>query len=458
MQHLFAPVALLTNGWEKNIRLNIDDNGYIQSITKNAVPQQSDNILQDKILLPAPANLHSHGFQRALAGLSEARGISGQDSFWTWRRIMYSFLDNLTPEDTQNINAFAQMEMLEAGYASVAEFHYTHHQAGGIPYDDLAEQGNRVIAAANQSGIGLTMLPVYYAQGGVDGRPLEGGQLRFKCNIDQYGKLHQDIKQSMAMLSGDSNIGIAPHSLRSVSNPDLDSLVQEFGDGIIHIHIAEQQAELDQIEAAYLKRPVDWLLSNFEVKENWCLIHATHLSADEKAMLAKSKAVVGICPITEANLGDGIFDAKGFFELNGKIGIGTDSNISISLINELKSLEYSQRLCYQARSIICNQGQSTGRSLFDMVCRNGAKALGRESGGLKAGLYADMISLDASSLDLVGLTGDTILDAWIFASTDQLLMDTWSAGRHIVKDGRHINRDAIINGYKKTISKFRKIL
>jgi len=458
MTYIFSDSALLPGGWAKNVRLHVDDHGRIASIDADAQPASGDYVLMDRALLPSPTNLHSHGFQRALAGLTETRGLSGQDSFWTWRRVMYSFLEHLTPEHIEAITAFAQMEMLEAGYTNVAEFHYVHHQGGGQPYDNPAELSHRIIAAAEQSGVGLTLLPVYYAQGGVDGRQLKEGQLRFKCDLDLFARVFEGAQQDLCSLSMDSRLGIAPHSLRAASETDLRKLADTYKAGPIHIHIAEQIAEVEEIKEAYGQRPVEWLLNNFDIDEHWCLVHATHLEETELARLARSGAVAGLCPVTEANLGDGIFDAVEFTSENGRLGVGTDSNIAISLVHELRLLEYSQRLQQKGRAFLCSPGSSTGRTLLDAVCKGGAQATGRESGALKVGMWADMMTLDTGSIDLCGLSGDTLLDSWIFASGQQLLTDVWSAGRHVVQEGKHIRHEKITQDFEKTIRRLRTLL
>ncbi len=270
--------------------------------------------------MPAPTNLHSHAFQRALAGLTEKRGEGGQDSFWTWRQLMYKFLGVLTPEHVEAIAALSQIEMLESGYACVSEFHYLHHQHGGAHYDDAAELSGRIISAASDSGIGLTLLPVYYGQGGVDGRALEGGQLRFKNNLDSFAGLWSGAKTGLERLGEDCRMGIAPHSLRAVSKADLSQLAETYGRDPIHIHIAEQTAEIEEVEAAYGQRPIAWLFDHVPVGENWCLVHATHMSDEETAIFASSGAVAGLCPVTEANLGDGIFPAVSFLNQGGIMG------------------------------------------------------------------------------------------------------------------------------------------
>jgi len=377
MPTLFAETALLPDGWAQNVRVEINASGRIENIHTNQSMLEIDTVLKDKALLPAPSNLHSHGFQRALAGLTETRGSSGQDSFWTWRTLMYSFLEHLTPEDMEAITAYAQIEMLEAGYGSVAEFHYVHHQPDGTPFHTLAETSHRIISASAASGLGLTLLPVYYAQGGVDGRPLQGGQLRFKNHLDQYSRLMEGASAFINTDHPDNRMGIAPHSLRAVSKSDLKALVETYANGPIHIHIAEQLAEVEEISSAYGKRPVAWLLDNFDVGHNWCLVHATHLTEAEIKSLARSHAVAGLCPITEANLGDGVFDANSFMKQGGIIGLGTDSNVSISLIHEMRALEYSQRLTLKGRAVLSADPKSNGRTLFDAICKGGAQASGR---------------------------------------------------------------------------------
>jgi formimidoylglutamate deiminase len=458
MTRIFAETVLLPEGWTSNVRLQLDGAGVITSIERNAARQEGDVNLKGKALLPAPVNLHSHGFQRALAGLTERKGSGGQDSFWTWRTLMYSFLENLTPEDTQAINAYAQMEMLQSGYSAVAEFHYTHHQVGGALYANPAEQSLRVVEAARQSGIGLTHLPVYYNQGGVDGRVLQGGQLRFKNDISQFFRVWEAAKAGIEALSSDSRIGVAPHSLRAVPKDHLDELVKAFGEKPFHIHIAEQVAEIDEIQNAYGVPPVQWLYENYDVQPGWCLVHATHLNDAEKDHLIRSRAVAGLCPLTEANLGDGIFDCVNHMDQGGVVGVGTDSNISISLAHELRVLEYSQRLNLKGRALVCEDEKSTGRTLFDAVCLGGAQAAGRTGGAIEIGNFADMMTLDVTHPDLEGLKGDTLLDSWIFGTQSDPVSDVWSAGRHMVQNGQHIHQQEIVENYRRTAAKLRSLL
>ena len=444
---LFAPVALTPEGWGENIRVSIDQTGRIAAVETGATAQAGDDILAGRILLAAPANLHSHAFQRAMAGLTETRGPHGHDGFWSWRRQMYRFLEKLDPDRIEAIAALTYMEMLEAGYASVGEFHYLHHRPGGGAYDDPAETSARIAAAALETGIGLTHLPVLYARGGADGRTLEGGQLRFGCDLDRFAILYEAAARIIAELPADARIGIAPHSLRAVP-PDMLADVVRLSDGPIHIHIAEQIGEIDEISAAYGARPVTWLLANADVDERWCAVHATHMTPEETDALARSGAVAGLCPITEANLGDGIFNAPGFLAAGGVFGIGSDSNVRIALAEELRTLEYSQRYRAHARAVLCAPGGSVGRALFDAVLKGGARALGRDAGTIAPGQWADLTALDADNLALADLTGDALLDAWIFAGDDNLVSDVWSAGRHVVTDGRHVKRQVIEARYR----------
>ena len=307
----------MPNGWASNVRIDIDQSGIINSVLAN---QQAAGE-RTGLLLPAMANLHSHAFQRAMAGMTETRGSDPEDSFWSWRKLMYRFLNHLGPEECEAIAAFGQLEMLEAGYTSVGEFHYLHHQPNGDPYTNRAEMSERMIAAAVQSGIGLTLLPVLYEQGGCDGRELVGGQKRFGNTMDQYAALFSQASAGVANTEN-ANIGIAPHSLRAASQQSLTQSHQLADGKPFHIHIAEQQAEVDELIASYKARPVQWLLENHDVDQTWCLIHATQMTPTETTQLAASGAVAGLCPITESNLGDGIFDGKRYLDNAGKWGIG----------------------------------------------------------------------------------------------------------------------------------------
>jgi len=386
-----------------------------------------------------------------MAGMTETRGDDPTDSFWTWRKLMYRFLDQLNPEQVEAIAAFGQIEMLESGYACVGEFHYLHHQPDGSPYTNIAEMSERIVAAATSSGIGLTLLPVLYHQGGCDGRALVGGQRRFGNSMDQYALLHSEACDKLSAQLSDASIGVAPHSLRAVSQSSLCDVVELAAGAPVHIHIAEQVAEVDEIVAAWQARPVEWLLNTHEVDKNWCLIHATHMTPTETANFAHTHAVAGLCPITESNLGDGIFDGVRFHAQQGRIGIGTDSNVRISLSEEMRTLEYSQRLRDRQRAVYASPGRSVGRVLFDAARQGGAQALQRPSGTLAPGEWADLLVLDKHSPALAAVSDDNWLDAWFFAADDQLVTDVWAAGRHMVREGQHIHREKIEADYLATL-------
>lgn len=452
MGMIWAEQALLAQGWADRVAVDVEG-GRILAVQTGVDPRPGD--LRTGILLPSPANLHSHAFQRAMAGLTEARGPDPRDSFWTWRQLMYRFLDHLTPDDVQAIAAFVQMQMLEAGYASVVEFHYLHHGPGGTPYADLGEMSGRIAAAAAKTGIGLTLAPVLYQVGGCDGRALQGGQLRFGNDLDRYAQLLDGAGRTLAGLPADARIAVAPHSLRAVSRDGLRAAVDLRPDAPFHLHIAEQTAEVDEVSAHYGTRPVEWLLNHAPVDSRWCLVHATQMTRAETLGLAASGAVAGLCPITESSLGDGIFDGVAYAQAGGRFGVGSDSNIRIALAEELRTLEYSQRLRDRGRAMLADVGRSTGRVLFEGAAQGGAQAAGRDAGRIEPGALADLVALDASAVDLDGLRGDRVLDAWIFASDDRLVRDVWSAGRHVVTGGRHADRDGIIHRFAAVARKLR---
>jgi formimidoylglutamate deiminase len=448
---VFAEKALLADGWAENVAVTISPDGTIDGVETGAEPQGT----RVGILLPAPVNLHSHAFQRAMAGMSERRGIESRDTFWTWRQIMFRFLDALTPEDVEAIAAFVQMEMLEAGYAAVGEFHYLHHQPGGAPYANLAEMSERIMAAASDTGIGLTHLPVHYQYGGCDRRPLAAGQIRFGNDFERFGKLHELAGKALKSLPADAVIGVAPHSLRAVDEESLKAAVELAGKKPLHMHLAEQIPEVDEVLAARGKRPVEWLLANHAVSENWCLIHCTQMTPAETKGLAETGAVAGLCPITESSLGDGIFDGVHYLSEGGRFGVGSDSNIRIALSEELRTLEYSQRLRDTCRASVATKEKSTGRVLFDGAVAGGAQAAGRRSGKIAAGCLADLVALDANAIDLEGRAGDEILDTWIFAGDDRMVRQVWSAGRHVVSEGIHVKGEAIRAKYRATMASLR---
>ena len=454
-KHIFAKKALLPNGWSNNVIIEIDQSGLISNVTENN-NHKVDAYLNEEIILPAMNNLHSHSFQRAMAGLTEARSPQGNDNFWSWRSLMYQFLDVLTPEEIFSITLFSQMEMLQSGYVGVGEFHYLHNQIGGTKYDNIAELSEKVLEASEESGISICLLPVVYERGGCDNRELEGGQLRFHNNIDTFEELYNQIK---VFLSKNENfsLGVAAHSLRAVKNETLNKII-DLTNGPIHIHAAEQIKEVEEIKSFYKMPPVEFLIENFDINKRWCLIHCTQMSELETELLSKSGAVAGLCPVTEANLGDGIFNGFQYNERKGFYGIGTDSNINISLTEELKTFEYSQRLLNKKRAVISNQKKSTGRKLFDDCLEGGARALQINNGKIQKGFNADLISLPNTNNELDGLEDDKILDYWIFASRENDVQKLWNKGKCLVENGKHLNFDDIQSNYRKTIKNLQEKL
>ncbi|WP_371224677.1 formimidoylglutamate deiminase [Roseovarius sp. 2305UL8-3] len=453
METLWSPHALLPDGWARDVTVTIDAAGQIASVT----PDTECTGQRVGILLPAPANAHSHAFQRAMAGLTERRGPDPSDTFWTWRQLMYRFLDQLTPEQVQAIAALVQMEMLEAGYATNVEFHYLHHQPGGVPYDTLSEMAQRIVEATKQTGIGLTLLPVQYQFGGCDKSGLGPGQIRFGNDPDRFAKLVEESHAALSALPEDARLGVAPHSLRAVASEDIAQAHTLANGGPIHLHLAEQVKEVEEVQAAWGARPVEWLLANAEVNNQWCLIHCTQMEPHETKALAQTGAVAGLCPITESSLGDGIFDGVRWLDHSGQIAIGSDSNIRISLSEELRTLDYSQRLRDRSRAALATPEFSTGRRLFDAICEGGAQAAGRHSGQIAPGHWADLMTLDDGHIDLDGQSGDTLLDTYIFAGDDRMVRDVWSAGRHLVQNGRHIARDQITTAYSEAMKPLRDL-
>ena len=435
---LHARTALLPQAWARDVRLVLAG-GRIASVTIGAPPQPGD--LRADILLPGLPNLHSHAFQRGFSGLTEQRG-PGRDSFWTWREMMYRFALQLSPEAMQAIAALAYVEMLEAGFTRVGEFHYLHHAPDGAPYDTPAEMSARIFAAAEETGINLTHLPVFYAHGGFGPKAAGEGQRRFLHDPDGFARL---VEACDAMARPQDRVGLAPHSLRAATVEQITGLAQAFPGRPFHIHIAEQVQEVDDCLAFCGQRPVAYLLDQAPVGPDWCLIHATHLTPAEVQGIAASGAVVGLCPITEANLGDGIFPAEPFLAAGGRFGLGTDSNVQITAAGEARMLEYSQRLHSRARNVCADTG-STGARLFQGAATGGAQALGAPAPQIAAGAPADLVALhDPMGLDMAD---DRLLDRWMFGR-DLRVADVWATGRHVVQGGRHIARDAIVQAAAK---------
>lgn len=435
--------ALLPGGWADGVRVAVAD-GLITSVIADSAPDPADE--RHAIALPGLPNLHSHAFQRGMAGLAEVRG-HGEDSFWTWREVMYRFAHHIGPDEMQAIAAMAFVEMLESGFTRTGEFHYIHHDVDGAPYANPAEMGARLAAAAAETGIGLTLLPVLYQYGGFGAQPPSDGQKRFINSIDGFARMMEASRAALSTLP-DGIVGVAPHSLRAVTPDSLSFVPALAAGGPIHIHVAEQIKEVADCHAWSGQRPVAWLFNHAEVDAQWCLVHATHMDAAETAKLAASGAVAGLCPITEANLGDGIFNGRDFQAAGGLFGIGSDSNVLIDAAEELRSMEYAQRLAHRARNVLGRADTpSTGRVLFDGALAGGARALGQKQVGFGIGASADFVTLDTTQPSLAARRGDALLDGFIFAG-QRMVDGVWRRGRRVVSGGRHTVRDAVAARYR----------
>jgi len=446
MLTIWAREALLEEGWARDVSIDIVPDGRIGAVRAGTIPAVGAKAVG--VLLPAPVNVHSHAFQRAMAGLTEGRSGGTSDSFWTWRSLMYRFVERITPDQMQAIAAFVQMEMLEAGFATNVEFHYLHHGPDGEPYDDIAEMSVRIAAAAETSGVGLTLLPVAYRFGGCDRRPLQGGQRRFGNDVDRYARLLEAASRALAPLPPDAAIGVAPHSLRAVPPDELARIAGLNASGPVHMHLAETVAEVAEVVAAHGRRPVEQLLEIAAPDARWCLIHLTQMLPRETEALARTGVVAGLCPLTEASLGDGVFDGVRWTGSGGAIALGSDSNIRISLAEEMRQLDTSQRLRDHSRAAFATADRSAGRWIFEAAARGGAQAAGRASGVIATGRWADLLSLDMDHVDLEGLSVDRVLDAFAFAGDNAMVADVWAAGRHVVAQGRHRRREAIVDAYR----------
>jgi formiminoglutamate deiminase len=449
MAGLYFEEALVESGWAAGVRIETAA-GRITGVATGTRASSGDE--RHAIGLPGMPNLHSHAFQRAMAGLAETRGPA-QDTFWTWRQMMYRLALAMSPDDVQAVTALAYVEMLEAGFTRVGEFHYLHHDRNGRPFRDLAEMGGRVIAAAGETGIGLTLLPVFYAHGAFGGQLPAPSQRRFICAPDVFGHLIEASRRQ-ALAHPGTIIGVAPHSLRAVTPGELVAILPLAGNGPIHIHVAEQLHEVDDCVAWSGRRPVEWLLEHAGADSRWCFVHATHMTPEETRRMAAAGVVAGLCPVTEANLGDGVFNGPHFLSCGGRLGIGSDSNVLVGAADELRQLEYAQRLHGRQRNVMSRgDGASTGRTLYDEAVRGGAAALGAPAAVLAPGAPADIISLDTTHPSLLERRGDRVLDAWIFAARPSPVDCVWVGGRKWVEAGRHRARDPIVARYRRSIAR-----
>jgi len=446
---LFAEHALLPTGWARDVLLSWNDQGVITGATA-LTPCPEGTTRATGPVVPGMPNLHSHAFQRTFGGLTEYRGAT-QDSFWSWRSLMYRFAAAITPEQLEAIATGLYVEMLEAGYTSVCEFHYVHHDSDGHPYADDAALSMCLLRAAGRTGMGLTLLPVLYQTSGFGAAPPSEGQRRFIRSTDNMLALLQKLKP-LCEAQG-ARLGLAPHSLRAVPPESLREALAGLhtldATAPVHIHIAEQTAEVDACLVWSGQRPVQWLLDHAPVDARWCLVHATHMSATESASAARTGAVAGLCPSTEANLGDGIFDAPTWLQAGGRWGVGSDSHACVNAAEELMQLEYSQRLATRQRNVLASAAQpSVATAMTLQAVAGGAQASARPVAGLAVGQQADMVVLDAQHPLLRDLaTPEAMLSAHVFASHRQsALQQVWVAGRVLVQSGRHALHDTALNG------------
>lgn len=466
MRSLFADAALLPGGWRRNVRFDVGADGLLLDVVSNVEAPRSAEGLADGPagtierlrgpVLPGLVDLHSHGFQRAMAGLTERAGPAA-DSFWTWRQVMYRFLERLSPDDIEAITAQVFVELLEHGYTAVAEFHYLHNDPEGQPYADPAELSLRIVRAAEQAGIGLTLLPVLYRHSGFGGAEPTPGQRRFVLSVERYAALLAALRPHLQRLPH-ARLGAAPHSLRAVTPDELRDAIAAL-DGLdatapIHLHIAEQEAEVSACLAWSNARPVEWLLTRgpAPIGPRWCLVHATQTVAAEIDALARSGAVVGLCPSTEANLGDGIFSAARFLAQGGRFGIGSDSNVCVDPFEELRLLELAQRLIGRRRNVLTpGPDHSVGMTLLGAALRGGAQAAGQKTSELRPGQRADLVVLDGEADGLLGREGEALVDAAVFGPGRRLVRDVLYAGQWRVRDGRHVERAAVRARFAQTL-------
>ncbi|MBS7660661.1 formimidoylglutamate deiminase [Pseudomonas lalucatii] len=449
MPAFFAARALLAEGWAQNVRFEVDAAGYLEKITANGSEEGAQRLAGP--VLPGMPNLHSHAFQRAMAGLAEV-AAHPDDSFWTWRDLMYRLVERLDPEQFEVVARQLYIEMLKSGYTSVAEFHYVHHDSRGQAYADPAELALRIASAAQDAGIGLTLLPVLYSHAGFGGQAPSAGQRRFVHGTDSYLKLVERLRPELAGRPG-QHLGLCFHSLRAVTPQQIAAvLAAERSDCPIHIHIAEQQKEVSDCLTWSGRRPLQWLYEHVAVDRRWCLVHATHANPEEVRCMARSEAVAGLCLTTEANLGDGIFPAVDYLAQGGRLGIGSDSHVSVSVAEELRWLEYGQRLRDQKRNRIYRRDQPTiGRSLFDAAAAGGAQALGQPVGGLAVGKRADLLVLDGDDPYIATAQGDAILNRWLFAGGDRQVRDVLVAGRWVIREGRHAAQEQTQQAFARVL-------
>lgn len=452
---------LVGERWERDVRIEVDGEGRIAAPGDGGPGDHCERVAGWAV--PGVPNVHSHSFQRGLAGLAEGRG---PDSFWSWRQVMYRFLERLTPDDIEAITAQLYVELLKEGFTCVGEFHYLHHPPGGGTYDDPAETSRRILAAARTAGMGLVHMPAVYQAGGFGGEHLTGSQRRFRMDPEGVAGVHEALAPDLR--GGGERLGWALHSLRAVPAATFEGIAGYVGASSdaaargasgdrampVHIHVAEQAKEVEECLARRGVRPVRWLLDNAPVDERWCLVHATHATRDELAAVARRGAVAGLCPATEANLGDGFFPLGEFAGSGGRFGIGTDSHVSRSPVEELRLLEYGRRLVTGSRSVLGGGRGATagpGGALLAQAWAGGCRALGWEGGRVATGRRADLVALDAEHPALVGREGAAVLDSWIFSGTDNPVRDVMVGGEWVVRGGRHVREEAVGRAFREVV-------
>ncbi len=447
---LFARDALLPTGWAHDVVIDVAADGTIRAVdVAFAAPVDAEQVQGP--LVPGMPNVHSHAFQRALAGLTE-RGGPDSDNFWTWRAQMYRFLERIGPDEQEAIAAQLYLEMLRGGYTSVGEFHYLHHDPAGRPYGNPAEMAERICAAATASGISLTLLPVFYAHADFGGAAPLPAQRRFVHDAEGYLRLVAALRQEQG-----PTLGIAPHSLRAVMPGELAEIVAfaraKLDGAPIHIHVAEQRKEVDACIAWSGNRPVQWLLGHADIDARWCLVHATHVTPEETRNLAVSGCVVGLCPSTEADLGDGVFPTGAFLAAGGRLAIGGDSHVGVDPYLELRLVEVVQRLTLERRNVFARDGESSGSALYQAALAGGARAVAQPVGAIAAGRRADLVVLNGDEPALIEQPAQNVLDAAIFGPGRQNVRDVMVAGRWVIGEGHHADEESILARYRHALKR-----
>ena len=427
-----ADHVLLPEGVRSNVRIGVE--GGLFSAIEDEAPPRADDVRIKGLVLPGMANVHSHAFQRAMAGLAEW-DAGGKDNFWSWREAMYRFAERLDPDSQLAVARFLFVEMAKAGYTSVGEFHYLHNRPGGAAYAPPAAMAEAIATAAHESGIALTMTPTLYVTGGADGRALNERQKRFGKTVEAL----LGLRAAMRGKAGVTQVGLALHSLRAVPPPLMrEAIAGVEASSPIHLHAAEQPGEVDEALAAFGKRPIDYLLSTFAVDQRWCFVHATHMDASKTRALAQSGAVAGLCPTTEGNLGDGIFPLPDYLAAGGQFAIGGDSHIAVDPAEELKMLEYSQRLLHRRRNVAASSAAPhTAARLWAEAARGGARALGLNAGEIAKGKRADLVAIDMEHVSLAGRDGAQALDSYVFVAGRDAVRDVMIGGRWVVQSRQH---------------------